>query len=93
MASQARYFQYVGAQYEGEDFRAADRFVIDVTQWAMQFDEGPHSVPVYYQDEEKVTYYPVQIEYDKAGALISMIETFLTHETFKKAIRLYLKRQ
>lgn len=87
----ARYFQFFGSKLAGGDFRPLDRFVLDVVQWSMMFDEGPETYPVHSNDMERVTYSPFQIEYDKSGALVRMMATFLTQPTFMKAIKSYFK--
>ncbi|CAL8096507.1 unnamed protein product [Orchesella dallaii] len=88
----ARYFQFIGANYSGGDFRSLDRYVIDVTQLAMAYDESVNTEPVHSSITHRVVDQASRVVYEKAAGLLRMMQSFLTEETLIKGLRNYLKR-
>lgn len=89
----ARYFQFIGANSSGENFRSLDRYVIDVTQLSMGYDESDNTEPVHSQVTDRVVNQAARVVYEKAAALIRMMQSMLTEDTLIKGLRTYLKRQ
>ncbi|ODM93469.1 Thyrotropin-releasing hormone-degrading ectoenzyme, partial [Orchesella cincta] len=88
----ARYLQFIGANFSGGDFRSLDRYVIDVTQLAMAYDELDTTEPVHSNITHRVVDQASRVVYEKAAGLIRMMQSFLTEETLIKGLRTYLKR-
>jgi len=89
----ASYMMHVAANHSGEDFRSLDRYVVDVVQIAMAYDEQDTTEPVHSNVTDRVVGQASRIIYEKAAALIRMMQSFLTEDTLMKGIRNYLKRQ
>lgn len=89
----ARYFQFIAANHSGEDFRSLDRYVIDVTQLSMAYDESENTEPVHSNVTDRIVNQAARIVYEKAAGLIRMMQSFLTEETLIKGLRAYLKKQ
>lgn len=89
----ARYMQFVGAEHSGEDFGSLQRQVIDTIQLAMDFDVTAAAVPVWSEVVDQVVVLPTRSAYEKPGALLRMIQGFLTENTFIRGLQEYLKAQ
>lgn len=88
----ARYMQFLGANAALSRHGVLDRYTIDVIQLAMDFDAGPTTEPVRSNVTDVVTNQATRIVYEKAGALIRMMQGFLTEETLIKGLRVYLDK-
>jgi len=87
----ARYMQFIGSTATGSDFGQIDRYTIDVIQLAMDFDVTANSVPVHSDVTDQVVNQPSRIIYEKAAALIRMMQGFLSEDTLIKGLKNYLK--
>jgi aminopeptidase N len=85
--------QFVGSTGSESEFQQIDRYLLDGLQLAMDFDVTPNSEPVRSNVTDVVVSQPSRIIYEKAGALIRMMQGFLTEDTLIKGLRNYLKAQ
>ncbi len=88
----ARYMQFIGASQALTQHGIMDRYTIDVTILAMDFDAGSTTEPVRNGVTDQVTNQNSRIIYEKAAALIRMMQFFLTEDTLIKGLRVYLDK-
>jgi len=84
--------QFFGSTGSEVGYEEHDRYILDGLQLALDFDATSASVPVHSSDFDIVVNQPSRIIYEKAGALIRMMQSFLTEPTFQKALQVYLKK-
>lgn len=82
--------QFLGANVALPQHDILNRYTIDVIQLAMDFDAGPTTEPVRSNVTDQVNNQPSRVIYEKAGALIRMMQGFLTEATLIKGLQTYL---
>lgn len=73
------------------DWRLEDLFVIEVHQSALEADQTPmHAISGSVRTPPEIKGMFDEISYDKAGAVLRMLQYTVTEDLFKKALNLYL---
>jgi len=85
--------QFIGSNASGTDFGQIDRYTIDVIQLAMDYDVTSATEPVHSSVTDVVVDQASRIAYEKAAALIRMMQSFLTEQTLITGLQKYLKKQ
>ncbi|XP_041764059.1 membrane alanyl aminopeptidase-like [Anopheles merus] len=89
----ARYYQYYGTALVETEWDLDHQFVVEQLQSVMQMDSlrstHPMTHPVYTQAQASGIF--DSISYNKGAVMLRMMEHYLTTETFKTALRAYIK--
>ena len=89
----ARYYQYYGTALVETEWDLDHQFVVEQLQGVMQMDSlrstHPMTHPVYTQAQASGIF--DNISYNKGAVMLRMMEHYLTTETFKTALRAYIK--
>ncbi|XP_053679539.1 membrane alanyl aminopeptidase-like [Anopheles nili] len=91
----ARYYQYYGTALVETDWDLNHQFVVEQLQGVMQMDSltstHPMTHPVYTQAQSSSIF--DNISYNKGAVMLRMMEHYLSTDTFRTALRVYVKER
>ncbi|XP_013408526.1 uncharacterized protein LOC106172388 isoform X2 [Lingula anatina] len=90
----ASYVEYLGVDYIEPTWKMMEQFLVEDLEYVFKLDglasSHPIYVPVGHPDEINEIF--DRISYSKGASIIRMMSSFLTEDTFKKGLTLYLNK-